>query len=139
MSRFAAMELAVDQPSRMTIHHPVTGLPLNNGAEEAWVELYSLDSTKAATYERSLTDRRLQQRNKQALTAEQMEAEHVSRLANLTAGWFLMDFTGTPLEVPFSAPAAQELYSSNAMKWLREQVEVFLANRSNFTKSLSKS
>lgn len=138
MSKFDALELAVDQPSRMTIHHPITGAPLTNDEGDAWIDLLSLDSNKAKAFERKLTSSRLSQRVRQQITADQLESEHTSRLANLCVGWKLLTLDGSPLDVPFSESNAAELFSNNRMSWLREQCEAFLANRANFMKGSSK-
>jgi hypothetical protein len=138
MSKFDALELAVDQPSRMTIHHPITGIPLKDDQGEAWIDLLSMDSDKAKTFERKLTQSRLSQRVRQQVQVEQLEAENHSRLANLCCGWRLLTLDGAPLDVPFSEANAAEMFANNRMTWLREQVEAFLATRANFTKSLSK-
>ena len=139
MSKFDALELAVDQPSRMTIHHPVTGQPLKDSeGNDAYMDLLSLDSDKAKAYERKLNTSRLAQRVRQSITAEQLEAEHVARLACLCTGWRLLTLDGSPLEVPHSEQNASELFSNNRMAWLKEQVEAFLATRANFMKGLPK-
>jgi hypothetical protein len=140
MSKFDALELAVDQPSRMTIHHPITGVALKDKkGDDAWIDLLSADSEKGKAFERKLTQSRLSQRVRQQISAEQLESEHASRLANLCAGWRLLTLDGSALDVAFNEANAVELFSNNKMTWLREQVEAFLATRANFTKSLSKS
>lgn len=140
MSKFAALALEVDRPSRMVIVHPVTRQPLRDAeGQEAYIELHSGDSEIARKHQRAVTRRRLAMRGRGKIAAEELEAEAVELLAVLTAGWHLLDFNGGTIDVPFSPENARELYSANALSWIREQVDEFTADRANFSKAKSNS
>lgn len=132
MSKFSSLALPVDQPARMTIHHPITRQPLRDAEGVAYVELYSADSEVARKHGRTVSRRRLAMRAGTKLTPEELEAEGVELLSVLTAGWRLLSLDGAALDVPFSQANARELYADNAMSWLREQVNEFAAERGNF-------
>jgi len=133
MSKFASMELAVEQPSRMTIRHFATGQPL-----DGWLDLLSFDSEVARQYDIEIARKNIQQRVTR-VTPEMQEEQAIGRLAALTTGWKLVGLDGSPLDVPFNAKNAVELYASNGMKWLREQAAVWVTDRANFTGASSKS
>lgn len=134
MSKFSGMALPVDKPARMTIVHPINRQPLRDkDGNEAYIELYSGDSDAARKHERSVARRRLAMRGRLKLTPEEIEAEGVELLSAITAGWRLAALDGSPLDVPFTPDNARELYSDNAMSWLREQVNEFTADRGNFS------
>lgn len=143
MSKFDALELDVDAPSRMTIVHPITKQPLRDAnGNEAYIDLRSPDSEEARKYERKLTNERLALARKSrfsAITAEQLEAEQVGRLANLTVGWRLLALDGSPLDIEFSSSNARELYENRHMAWLRSQVEAHLDDTTNFMPRSSRS
>lgn len=136
--KFAALGLAVDAPGRLTIVHPVTRQPLRTAdGVEAYIDLYSADSEVARKHERAVQRRRLAMRGRGKITPEELEAEAVEALAALTAGWRLVGLDGRPLDVPFSADAAREMYAASSLAWLRDQVNEFAADRGNFSKPLS--
>lgn len=138
MSRFAGLGLAVEQTARMTITSPVTGMPLRlKGAdgkdteETAWIELLSLDSETARRHQRAAQDRRLGQRARK-LKAEELDAEGLEQLVALTKDWRLADLSGAPLDIACDPAAARELYGTPAFAWLKEQVDLFVADRGNW-------
>jgi len=138
MTKFDGLSLAVDQPSRMIISHPIHGTPIADSAgEPAWIDLLSLDSTAHRTYDRAVTNSRLERASsgQGRATAEQIEQEGVERLAILTKDWRLLSFEGAVLDVPCNQANARELYTSPAMTWLRSQVEVHVSRRANFTQA----
>lgn len=140
MTKFADLELAVDQPSRMIISHPVHGTPIADAAgNEAWIDLLSIDSAAHRAYDRKITNSRLERASagQGRVTAEQLEQEAVDRLAVLTKGWNLLSFEGAAIDVPCSEANARELYAAPAMSWLRQQVEAHVARRANFTQRKS--
>jgi hypothetical protein len=141
MSKFDALKLDVDAPSRMTIHHPVTRQPVKDtDGNEAYIDLLSPDSEASRKFERKVTNERLAAARKSrsgTITAEQLEAEQANRLANMTAGWLMISFDGSPLDLEFTTANAQALYESRQMTWLRHQVEAHLDDVTNFTKASS--
>lgn len=137
-SKFDAIALEVDKPSRMTIRHPHTNMPLRDKAGEvAYIELFSSDSGKARTAQRAITNGRLAMRNRNKLTAERLETEGTELLADLTVAWRLVGLDGEPLDVPFNRTNAVDLYADPKMAWLREQVDEFTADRANFSQASS--
>lgn len=139
-SKFAALELAVEKHGRMIINHPITAQPLrpkDGGDEPAYIDLFSADSPIAKKNNRNLMRNRLNMRGKGKLTPEQLEAEAIDLLVSLTVGWKLLALDGSPLDVPFTQENARELYASEAMSWLREQVDAYTSDRGNFSQASS--
>jgi len=69
---------------------------------------------------------------------EDAEAERLKNLAAATLGWSgYCDDAGQP--VPFSQPAALELYSDSGMLWLVEQIESAMGAKDRFTKRAASS
>lgn len=134
-SPFAGLRLAVDEARRMEILHPRTNKALKGPDGEGWVEIYSSDSEIAKQHNRDLLRRRqaIAQRGGRAqMTPEEQDAEATDLLVALTAGWSLVDLDGNPIEMAFSRAAARELYDDPATFWLRQQVDQWAADRSNF-------
>lgn len=137
MSKFAGLEMEVEKPFRMTIVHPVTRRPLRGPDGEAYIDIYSADSNIARRITRAAQRQRLNVRGRTKLTPEELEGEAVELLAALCAGWRLLNFQGEPIDTPFSTDNAREMLASPAMSWLREQVEDFAYDRSNFSTASS--
>lgn len=139
-SKFAGLEIAVDKPQRMTLHHPVTRQPLRDAkGAEAWIDLHSSDSKVARDHNREVQRRRLNMRGRGRISPEEIEAEAADLLAALTTGWRLLTLEGGTLDVPFSTENARELYASPALAWIREQVDEFASDRANFPQPSSPS
>jgi acyl-CoA reductase-like NAD-dependent aldehyde dehydrogenase len=132
-NKFAGLAVATDRPARMTILHPVTGQPIRrtDSGEAAWIDILSADSKAARDHEREMQNRRLRSRARR-VTAEEIEAEGIELLVALTKGWSLATLEGEPLDVPFTAEAARELYSSPDLAFIRRQVNEFAADLGNF-------
>lgn len=135
MSKFAALAVKADAPSRMTILHPATGEPLLDAeGNPAWIDIHSTDSPVALRHQRAAQNRRLQSRARK-VTAEDLEAEGIDLLAALTAGWRLLGLDGAPLDIPCNRQNAAELYAEPSAAWIREQVNAFAADRGNFLRT----
>lgn len=136
MSKFKGLGVPVEKPSRMFIAHPVTGEPLvDTTGSPAYIDVYSADSNRARAYNRNTTQKRLDMRGRNAMSAVALENDGYGLLAELTAGWHLVDIgNGSPIDVPFTTQNARELYSEPEMTWLRDQVDVFAGARGNFLK-----
>jgi hypothetical protein len=103
--------------------------------ERAWIELFSMDSAKARAYDNSVQRRRLDvnARGKMVkLTPEQLEAETVDKLVALTNSWHFRRRNGDL--IPFSQENARLLYGSGGAQYIREQVEGYIGERTNFDK-----
>lgn len=136
MSKFSGLGVPVDKPSRMFITHPVTNEPLvDSSGNPAYIDVYSADSNRARAYNRNVTQKRLDMRGRNAVSAVALENDSFGLLAELTAGWLLVDLnTAAPIDVPFTLQNARELYGDPEMSWLREQVDIFASARANFLK-----
>lgn len=142
MSKFGALELDVAKPARMIVVHPVTRQPLREigddpdaPGKEAFIDLYSGDSDQARRHQRAIQRRRLAMRGRGRVTPEEIEADAIEFLCAVTAGWYLLDLQGRPLNVEFSPEAARELYANDAVAWLRDQVDEYVGDRGNFSKA----
>ncbi len=136
MSKFAGLALATDVAQRMSIIHPGTRQPLRaaNG-DEAWIDLYSIDSKAWRNTVRAQQDRRMRTRGRP--TTEEIEADTTELFAAVTVGWRLFTLDGDPIDVPCSASNARELYAMPELSWLREQVDSFVSDRGNFKRANS--
>lgn len=140
MSKFAAIGLAVDKSSRMTIIDPFKRQPIRDkDGNEAYIDLLSKDSRVAKKHEAAAVQRRLNMRGRMKLTQQELEAERLDLIAALTTGWYLLDFDGNQMNVPFSEQSARELYADPGMAWLYEQADEHASDRGNYSKSSSAS
>jgi hypothetical protein len=130
-SPFEGLHLDVGTASRMPILHPRTNEALKGG----WVDVYSNDSARSKAHQRDLIRMRqaiAQRGGRTQMTPEEQDAAATDLLVTLTAGWSLVDFDGQPIDKPFSAEAARELYEDPGAFWLRQQVDAWSADRANF-------
>lgn len=103
-----------------------TGKPTN-----AIIVLRGMDSDD---FQRIKADRardmaaRRESGNYAELTQEEKDELAVETLARMTVGWEGLSAGGAPM--PFSLPAARDLY--RRFPAIREQVNVFIADRANF-------
>lgn len=112
---------------RMNVCHPGTGEPLlGDDGENVFIELYGKDSDQYRKAQRSISDRRLKSRSG-SMTAERLEAEANEVLAHCVADWNIVVGGEVP-ECTFKN--ARDMF--NRFKWLKEQVDEFIAERANF-------
>lgn len=138
MAKLEELELEVDAPSRMIVLDAVTSLPMKDrDGKEAYVEVYSSDSDIARRFKREIRTSRLRMRNPNGLNGQKIEDEEVQLLAALTAGWYLVNRSGEPIDLPFTPENALKLYANNKMAWLADQVNEHAAARANFSKAAS--
>lgn len=127
---------ASDTPAFLHLLHPTTNEPLYDKAADGQqvavgLMLYGRDSAAWKAHTRAVTNRALQSRRPGRATAEGLEAEALSGIVALTAGWpvpFILN--GETLN--YSPEAARRLYA--AMPWIREQADAFADDRGNFLK-----
>jgi hypothetical protein len=131
-SKFAALEIDIDKPSRMTLLDRDRQPYRNGDGHVAWIDLYSGDSEIARKHRRAVTRKRLAMRGRGKVAPEELEAEDNELLAALTAGWDLVI-----TDVPFTQENARDLYSNARVPHIREQVEEFVFDRGNFSKASS--
>lgn len=147
---FTGLMLETDRPARMTILHPLTRKPIaprtadNETGEPAWVELYSLDSARVRAHEERTANDMLAARRqvgRAQLTPSEIEEGGLDLLAVVVCGWRLLNLDGSAPAEPF--PCTPEnvrgLLRLPGMRWLREQIDAFLADRANFAKPSSTS
>ena len=87
------------------------------------------DSDALVRFDRITTNEHL--RGSKALTAELAEAKQISRLARACVGWSGVVLDGKPF--PHSEENAKALFKR--FRWLRQQVQMFTADRANFLKA----
>lgn len=122
------MANAASRGQDLHLRNPATGERLFNDDEEPMViTLLGQDSSEYRQGVRRIANEQVKNRKK-APSAEALEQEAVSLLASVTAGWSGIVENGEVVE--FSRDAAERLYSRYA--WIREQVDEFTADRSNF-------
>jgi len=137
-SKFAGLAVNVGAPSRMVIINPMTDKPLaDKNGKEAYIDLLSADNPEASKIDRAQTLAFKQQMRSGRFRDDDPIEEQVAKLQALTAGWYLVDLDGNPIDVPFSADAAKELYAAHEMAWLRRQAWVYVNDVANFTKRSS--
>jgi len=138
-SKFDALALPVDTPARMPICHPHTLKPLILKQEDdkappvhAYLDLLSTDSEACIAYDRKVAEERAANPMRAKMTTAELFDAGCRRLAHLARGWYLVDFDGNPIDVPFSEANAFELFSNHRMRWLQDQALIFLGDRANF-------
>ena len=137
-NKFAGLGLAVDKPFRLVLVWPVTNKPIKDkDGKESYVDVWSAESDVARKYHRDLAQRRIENGDAGPRSIEELEAADISRLAALTADWYLVNPDGTPTDVPFSPDNARDLYAAAATTWIKDQVENATVQRRNFAPPLS--
>jgi len=115
----------------MTVVHPVT-----NEETDAKIHLAGADSEAFRKVERRIKNSRFSKllkgnKNKPNITAEELEENSLDLLVAVTLGWENVLSNGQPLE--FNEANVRTLYEDCA--WLREQVDEFIGDRTNFLSS----
>jgi hypothetical protein len=122
---------------KMEVTHPITGEPVcQDNGEPVTITLAGADSDRYKRIQRFNLNRRLQKSGKRGsvtLTAEELDAERLEIAVACTLGWDGVIFQGQPAEC--NAVVARQLYSE--VTWLREQVDDFITDRTNFLKASS--
>ena len=131
-------KLAVDTDgTALELRHPVTGEVLyDDDGKAITITLLGMDSEPFKRAQRAIINKRLQQGQKAKVTAEDLEKEAVDTLVGCTVDWSGIVLDGKP--VPFSKDAARALYTRSDLPFIREQVDSFIAERSNFMKASAK-
>jgi hypothetical protein len=120
-----------EAPARMTVISPWDPDPIvrNDTGEECWIELYPSLSEVGRQVDRKLLDKNLRRRA-QRMSARDIEANVVEKLAGLTKAWSLAMPDGTPIDEPCTAENAIAIYTD--VQWLRDQVSTFVNDLGNF-------
>jgi hypothetical protein len=122
-----------DVPARMTVMNPYTRMPVLHAEtnEPAWVDVLSESSKAGTRWLREATDKALARRGRTA-KADDLDADLCAKAARLTTGWFLLNFSGEPIDVDYSPAMARDLFAMPEMTWLREQVLEFAGDLGNY-------
>jgi len=110
-----------EEGAELRVAHPTTG-------EDLGIQI-TLIGTDSKTF-RDISTASLKKKSRE-IDLDQNEAESVELLAKCTKGW--SGITESGKEVPFSYENAVKLYTKYL--WLREQIDRFMADRSNFLPS----
>ena len=127
---FASLDIAAaaDKGAELQVRDPISGQPLEANGQPVIIQLAGEDSDAYRRAERGAINRRLEGRQRGKVTAEDLEAETISSLAAVTLGWSNVRLDGQ--ELLFNQANARALY--RRFRWLREQVNEFVATRANF-------
>ena len=113
-----------NEGSFLQLIHPGTGLPLAENGVKIGLHLFGKDSDAFAEATHRRNNKRLGVKSSTQLTSEQIEAEGLELLADLTSGWFGIDGYGE-----FSREAVIALYKS--LPWVKEQADTHIGDRAN--------
>ena len=118
-----------EQTATLHVRLP-TGAPAYNAdGSPTTIDLLSDDDERLRQYDRQAQNRRLKNISKLRLSAEELEEEAILKLANATVRWNTFeDEEGNAISCTIEAAA--RLYREYA--FLREQVDQFVGDRTNF-------
>lgn len=123
------VKASAEQGATLHLRDPFTGEELfNDDKSPMTISLLGKDSEPYRRITRANANKSLN-KGRVKLTVEKFEQDGVDLLAAVTTGWHIQ-FGQTMLE--FSTAKAKELYSDPEYKWVQEQVDEFVAERSNF-------
>ncbi len=140
MSIFKKIALSgLDSPQRMTITHPVTGLPLivklpDGASKEAFLMVLSVDSAVGKAFDAQTMDRRVQMR--QRPTSKDFQAETQAKMAKLVSAggdWLLCTLDGEHIDAPCTEGNARDLFDE--APWILNQAAEFASSLGNFVKN----
>ena len=108
----------------LVLEHPVTGEEL-----DAKIKLIGRDSSRFRNKMRDIAQKAAAAgKKRKTVDLEKADREGAELLAACTLGWVGIEEEGKP--VPFSEAEAVRLYTD--YRWIREQVDAFIADRANF-------
>jgi len=143
MGKFSGLGINVSTGVKMTILHPVTMEAIKDkDGKEAYLELLSDDSRQALQAVRKLSKKsfaKQRRRNDQKVeeAVDDLIESQVEKIVSCLTGWYIVDFKGNPVDVPFSEDSAREFLSDPELAWVRNQALVFVADAGNFIKASS--
>jgi hypothetical protein len=116
----------------MVIKHPVNGKPLLDEAtkEPAIITVISRDSAEARKFIHEMASQKVNNQlgGKLRVDGEELEARGLEAVVVLVKGWKHIEMDGKPLE--YSEANCRMLLGR--LIWLREQIEAFASDRSNY-------
>lgn len=130
LSKLSSAESA-EQGAVMEVRHPETGEPLM--AEDGSPVTITLAGEDSSAYRRALhasQNRRFQRGNLAKIKAEELHNDNLEILAACTLAWSNLAYAGE--ELPCTKHNALRLYRDEGFRWLVEQVDAFVKDRSHF-------
>lgn len=129
LDRFEGLDKVQDEGVDVPIIGP-DGEPLG------WtIRVAGPDSARAKRIQRRIVASRVNRRTTAALSSEEVEAEQLQGLAELTIGWSPVKLFGG--DFPYSAANAKKLYSTSFLGFVRDQVNIGSGDRAGFFEKLS--
>lgn len=130
---FATLDIApvANSGAKCFLVHPATRQALLDAetGEQYYLLLAGQDSDIWKKAQRKITNKRLANRNRAKVTAEELEDENLEVLASCTLGWGpKMVLDGITLE--FSLSNVLKVY--RRLPWAREQADEFISDRGNY-------
>lgn len=123
------VKASAEQGSNLHLRDPFTGEELFNDDESPMtITLLGKDSEQYRRTVRATANKNLK-KGRVTATVEQFEQSGVELLASVTTGWNLQ-FGVEMME--FTPTAAKKLYADQDYRWIYEQVDEFVSERSNF-------
>lgn len=135
-SAFAKFARPVDVPARCIIKDTNGDAITDADGKEAFIDLLPLNSSVARRLDEQMADKRLAQRKIKPLTSKEIADAQIGKIAALTKAWHLVLPDGTVMDVECNEANARDLYAEPSFDWIRQQVEEFLFDRSNFFQNL---
>lgn len=124
---------AADSGADCHLEHPVTGEPLlTDDGKPLIIRVLGADSRE---FRQTMSRISMKNVGKKRQTLEGAETNAIELLASVTTGWSNIVYNGEPLK--FTPENVRKLYRER--KWIREQVDVFIADRGNFLTSAATS
>ena len=118
-----------DEGELMQVCNPATGEPLFDDEKVAvGMSLVGRDSKEYRNAQRAVTNRRLSNKSGTTLTAERLESEANEVLAKCVKSWSGIVFEGEAINCDYQN--AKMIF--DRVPWIKEQVDEFVADRSNF-------
>lgn len=123
--------LASEEGAWMDVCDPATGEPvLNDAGKPVRIRLVGVDSPRYRAKQHEYMNRRLSKMKVNLGTAAQMEADGLDLVTACTVGWEGMIKGGKPWD--YSPANARALYATPALRFIKEQADTFIGERSNF-------
>lgn len=116
----------------LKLRHPSTKEILTHGGKEFSIVLRGSDSDEYnRVFKKNMRKQmQLAKKNGNIVDADVSESATTDMLVSMTVGWTGIYLNGAELQ--FSKEAATKLYTD--YRWIREQVDAFIHDRSNFIK-----
>lgn len=132
MSALDSLAAAADTPRKLVLLHPKTRRPmvLNDTEEVAHIMVLGQDGIAAQKMRLEHTEAAIGRTG--PLTAQELYDRTTNSLAALTTGWLLVAPDGTLIDYEFTPENARKLYGAPKFAWIRDAVDQFVSDRSNF-------